>query len=130
MSIERVPFAGGLSISESVSAEGPGRWTYVSGRIPLDADGAVLDGSYEEQAANVFDQLEAALHRAGARLADVVKITVFLTDLSALAAVNAVRAKRFGTEVPASSAVEVSALYGGARIEIEAVAFTVGGARH
>jgi 2-iminobutanoate/2-iminopropanoate deaminase len=124
MSIERVPFAGGLSISESVSAAGPGRFVFVSGRIPLDAAGEVFDGSYGDQARSVFDQLEEALERAGARLADVVKITVFLTDFAGLAEVNAVRTERFGTLFPASTAVEVSALFGGAKLEIEAVAFT------
>src|SRR5262249_52962535 len=105
------------------SVSGPGRWVFVSGQIPLDEDGAVLDGPMREQAISVFDQLEAALDRAGASPADVVKITVFLTDFSALADVNAVRTERFGANPPASSAVEVSRLFGEAQLEIEAVAF-------
>jgi 2-iminobutanoate/2-iminopropanoate deaminase len=124
MSVQRVPFSGGLSISESVSVEGPGRFTFVSGRIPLDDDGLVTVGTPREQAASVFDQLEQALDRAGSRLTDVVKLTVFLTDFASLPEVNAVRTERFGDLFPASSAVEVSALFGGAGLEIEAIAFT------
>ena len=128
MSVQRTPFAGGLSISESVSVDGPGRFTFVSGRIPVDEAGEVIIASPREEVVSVFDQLEQALLRAGARLTDVVKLTVFLTDFAALADVNAVRRERFGELVPASSAVEVSALFGGARLEIEAIAFTATGA--
>lgn len=127
--IERVPAAGGLSISESVAVSGPGRWIHVSGQIPLDAARVVLDGPMHEQAQSVFDGLERALERAGARLVDIVKMTVFVTDLGALPEVNAVRAKRLGAATPASSAVQVGALYGGAQLEIEAVAFHAEAAR-
>jgi 2-iminobutanoate/2-iminopropanoate deaminase len=130
--VERVPFAGGLSISESVAvsvgAAGSGRWIHVSGVVPLDAAGVVLDGPMREQALAVFDGLEHALERAGARLTDIIKMTVFVTDLAALPAVNAVRGERLGDTPPASSAVQVGALYGGAQLEIEAVAFSTGAA--
>jgi len=123
--VKREPLASGLSISESVSVSGPGRWTYVSGRVPVDGAGTVTEGPFRAQAESVFDQLGEALDRAGARLEDVIKLTVFLTDLAGLNDVNAVRAERFGAMLPASSAVQVSGLYGGAQLEIEAVAFTV-----
>jgi enamine deaminase RidA (YjgF/YER057c/UK114 family) len=101
----------------------------VSGQIPLDAAGAVLRGPMREQAQSVFDGLQRALEQAGARLADIVKMTVFVTDLDALAEVNAVRTERLGDTPPASSAVQVGALYGGAQLEIEAVAFQAEAAR-
>ena len=120
----RVPHPGGLSISESVSVAGPGRWIHVSGQIPLAPGGEVVTGAMREQARLVFDALEAALVRAAAELSDVVKITVFLTDFADLGEVNAERSERFGDRLPASSAVQVQALFGGAQLEIEAVAFT------
>lgn len=120
--VRRRPYAGGLSISESVSVSGPGTWIHVSGQIPTDADGEILGGPMREQAYSCFKSLDAALANAGAELADIVKITVFLTDLSQLPELNAVRTEFFDGP-PASSAVEVSALYGGAALEIEAVAF-------
>ena len=122
-----VPVALPLSISESVSVSGPGRWVHVSGQIPSAAAGAILDGAPEEQVSAAFDNLERALGRAGAALADVVKTTLFLTDLAWLPIVERVRATRVGDPPPASSAVQVAALYGGARIEVEAVAFVAAG---
>jgi 2-iminobutanoate/2-iminopropanoate deaminase len=119
----RAHASGGLSISESVSVGGPGRWIYVSGQIPLDSAGVVLRGPMRAQAESVFDGLQRALELAGAQLADIVKMTVFVADLGALPDVNAVRAERLGDTPPASSAVQVGALYGGAQLEIEAVAF-------
>jgi 2-iminobutanoate/2-iminopropanoate deaminase len=118
-----MPSAGGPSISESVAVSGPGRWIHVSGQIPLDDARAVLGGPVREQVESVFDGLQGALERAGAALADVVKITVFVTDLGVLPEVDAVRAHRCADALPASSAVQVGALYGGAQLEIEAVAF-------
>ena len=120
--VRRREHPGGLSISESVSTSGPGSWIHVSGQIPTGADGEILHGPMREQAHSCFKSLDAALANAGAGLADIVKITVFVTDLSQLADVNAVRAELFDGP-PASSAVEVSALFGGAALEIEAVAF-------
>jgi 2-iminobutanoate/2-iminopropanoate deaminase len=121
--IARVPSAGGLSISESVAAHGAGTFIFVSGAIPLDDEGQVATGSFRDQAVNVFGQLERAVERAGARLADVIKLTVFLTDFGGMTEVNTVRAELFGAHPPASSAIEVARLFGGAQLEIEAVAF-------
>lgn len=120
----RVPHPAGLSISESVSSAGPGRWIHVSGQIPLGPGGEIVTGPMREQARLVFDALQAALVRAEADLTDVVKITVFLTDFADLGEVNAERSERFGDQLPASSAVQVQALFGGAQLEIEAIAFT------
>ena len=79
--MRREPYGAGLSISESVVAVGPGSWIYLSGRIPLDAAGEVVAGPMRDQAELCFAQIEAALAKVGAALADVVKLTVFTTDL-------------------------------------------------
>jgi 2-iminobutanoate/2-iminopropanoate deaminase len=125
-SVSREPYGAGLSISESVVAVGPGRWIWLSGRVPLDPEGAVVAGPMRAQAALCFAQIETALSKVGAALADVVKLTVFTTDLGGLAAVNEVRTELLGDSAPASTAVEVAALFGGAELEIEAVAFLPG----
>ena len=76
----------------------------------------------EEQAEQSLRNLKAVLAGAGCTLGDVVKTTVFLTDMGAFAAVNAVYAKYFTTDCPARSAVQVGALPKGALVEIEAIA--------
>lgn len=101
-----------------------GRTLYVSGQIATDASGAVVgEGDIEAQARQVFANLEAALAAGGASLSQVVKITVFMTDVAQLAKFRMVRDSRFGANPPASSLVEVSRLVRPELlIEIEAVA--------
>jgi 2-iminobutanoate/2-iminopropanoate deaminase len=117
MTVQRTPHPTGLAISEAVSVDGPGRTIHVSGCIPT------VSGTWRDEALDVFDQLDAALRRHCAALTDVVKLTVFVTSFEGLADVNRVRAERFGAELPASTAVQVAGLFGGARLEVEAVAF-------
>ena len=106
--------------SQAIEANG---FVFVSGQIPLDpATGALVPGGVEEQAAQSLKNLKAVLAGAGCTLKDVVKTTVFLTDMGAFAAVNAVYAKYFESECPARSAVQVGALPKGALVEIEAIA--------
>ncbi len=76
----------------------------------------------EEQAEQSLRNLKAVLAGAGCTMEDVVKTTVFLTDMGAFAAVNAVYAKYFEGDCPARSAVQVGALPKGALVEIEAIA--------
>ena len=102
--------------SQAIEAGG---FVFVSGQLPLDpATGAFVPGGVEEQA----EHLKAGLAGAGCTLGDVVKTTVFLTDMGAFAAVNAVYAKYFEGDCPARSAVQVGALPKGALVEIEAIA--------
>ena len=122
MTIERTPSAIGWSFSDVVSAGGPGRWLHVSGQVAFDANQEV-HGSVGEQAHGCFDHIETVLAGAGAGLEHVVKITVYLTDLTDYAQFSAARAERFGANLPASSAVQVAGLLVGAAVEIEAVAF-------
>jgi len=90
---------------------------------PLDpATMKLVEGDVALQTARVFDNLEAILRGAGCGLADVVKATVFLTDLGGFPKMNEVFAARFGDHRPARSTVQVSRLPAGAQVEIDLVA--------
>ena len=95
---------------------------FTSGQIPLTTAGEKVAGDIAAQTGQVFDNLDAILSSAGAALSDVIKVTVFMTDLGEFAAMNAVFAQRFGEHRPARSTVQVAALPTGARVEIEAIA--------
>jgi 2-iminobutanoate/2-iminopropanoate deaminase len=97
---------------------------FLSGQIPLDpGTGTMVGGGIEEQTERAIANLAAVLAAAGGSLANVVKTTVFMTDLAEFAKMNAVYAKHFTSEpLPARAAVQVAALPKGARVEIEAVA--------
>ena len=103
----------------------PGRLLAVSGTVALDPDGEVVgEGSMADQARFVFDRIAALLHEGGASLADVVKITTFITDMGAYREFAAVRSEVFaGLPRVASSTVGVAALVDPRLlIEIEALA--------
>ena len=110
--------------SHVVEASG-GRLIYISGQVPLDADGELVGaGDFSAQTRQVFENLTSALAAADASWADVVKLTYFLTDAGQLTTVRAIRDEYVNTEQPpASTLVEISRL---ARedflVEIEAVA--------
>jgi 2-iminobutanoate/2-iminopropanoate deaminase len=111
-------------ISHYTDAVRAGELLFVSGIVPVDAAGALVGGDdVVEQARQVFRNLAAVLAAAGAGPADVVKVTVFLTDVDERPQINPVRVEFFGETRPASTLVEVSRLaVPGARIEVEAVA--------
>jgi enamine deaminase RidA (YjgF/YER057c/UK114 family) len=112
----------GFSHTASV---GPGRTVWVSGQLPLAADGTVAaTGDMAAQARQCFENVGRALEAAGARWADVVKLTYFVTDLSGVATIRAVRDEFVDTaRPPTSSLVGVAGLVlPDALIEIEAVA--------
>lgn len=99
-----------------------GDTVYISGQIPLDpATGALVDDSFEAAAARVFDNLAAVAAASGGSLADAVKLTIYLTDLSEFATVNAVMARYFEAPYPARAAVQVAALPKGATVEADAI---------
>jgi len=104
-------------------------WIFVSGQIPLDpATGELVEGDVEAQAERAFANLAAVLAAAGASPADVVRVAVYLTDLSEFARVNEIYARWFATDPPpARTALGVAALPKGARIEIDAIARAPGG---
>ena len=100
-----------------------GDFLFTSGHIPLDPRTGKLAGdSIEIQARQVLDNLEAVLHANGMTFANVVKTTVFLTDLADFSVVNEIYAQRFPQDPPARSCVQVAALPGGARMEMELIA--------
>lgn len=99
-----------------------GTTAYVSGQIPLDpATMEPVAGDFRAQAVRTFENLSAVCAAAGGSLAHVVKLTVYLVDLSDFAVVNEVMAERFEEPYPARAAVGVSALPKGVPIEIEAI---------
>lgn len=96
---------------------------FLSGQIPLDPlSGQIVGNTVEQQTQQVLKNLNAVLNAAGCSLDDVVKTTVFLTNIDDFATVNAVYGRYFTTEFPARSAVAVKALPKGAMVEIEAIA--------
>lgn len=100
-----------------------GDFFFFSGMIPIDpATGALVGEDAAAQAAQVCKNIRALLASQSLTPGNVVKTTVYLTDLSAFAAVNAVYAELFDSEPPARSCVEVAALPKGALVEIECIA--------
>jgi 2-iminobutanoate/2-iminopropanoate deaminase len=111
--------------TDAVAANG---MLFVSGCVPVDGDGRLIGGDdVVAQARQVFVNIGTVLSAAGAEFADVVKVTVFLTDIDDRPLVNGVRQEVFGEIRPASTLIEVSRLaVPGARLEIDAVACVSG----
>lgn len=105
-------------------AAGPGqRLLFLSGQIPLDPkSGQLVKGTIEEETDRVMMNLEAVLAAAGGGFAQVVKTTVYLTDLADFARMNEVYGRYFTSRPPARATVQVAGLPRGARVEIDAVA--------
>ena len=100
-----------------------GDLVFLSGQIPLVPEtGLVAKGGLEAQAHQMFANIQAVLAEAGMALSNVVKTTVFMTDLSQFAAFNAIYAEYFKAPYPARSCVEVSALPKGVLVECELIA--------
>jgi reactive intermediate/imine deaminase len=99
-----------------------GNTVYLSGQIPLDpATGELVQGDMEAQVRRVFENLSAVIAAAGGKFANVVKVNVYLTDLSHFVLVNKVMAEYFTQPYPARAAVGVAALPRGAGVEIDCV---------
>jgi 2-iminobutanoate/2-iminopropanoate deaminase len=99
-----------------------GALVFVSGQTPLRADGSMAPGGVAEHAEQCLSNIREILAAAGLSMKDVVKTTVFLTDLGRFSEMNEVYARHFAAPYPARSTVQVSALPKGADVEIEAVA--------
>ncbi|MCD8147545.1 MAG: RidA family protein [Clostridiales bacterium] len=96
---------------------------FTSGQVPLVPETGKLAGdTIEAQATQVLANLEAVLSAAGMTFANVVKTTVFLTDLADFAAMNAIYATKFPENPPARSCVQVAKLPAGAKMEMELIA--------
>lgn len=99
-----------------------GNTVFFSGQIPLDpATGNLVEGDIAAQARRAFDNLKAVCEAAGGTMDDIVRVGLYLTDLSQFAAVNAVMAEYFAAPYPARSTIEVPALPKGAAFEVDAV---------
>ena len=98
-----------------------GDTVYLSGQIGLDPQSGELVSGIDNQIDRVFGNLRAVSEAAGGTLADVVKITVYLTDLSHFARVNEAMARYFIQPYPARAAIGVATLPRGALIEADAV---------
>ena len=118
-----------ISTSAAPAAIGPysqavraGNTLWLSGQIPLDPlTKELVKGDIEVQTRRVFENLKAVISAAGAGFDDVVKTTIFLTDLGHFAEVNKVMAEYFREPYPARSTVGVAALPRGAQVEVECI---------
>jgi enamine deaminase RidA (YjgF/YER057c/UK114 family) len=123
MSIERLTTNPAAGFADAVTSVGPGRVVYVSGNVGFGSDGKVVAGGMGAEATATFDSIERTLRAAGADFSQIVRITAFITNLDEYPAYAAVRAERFGDQLPASATVQVAGLLVGAHIEIDAIAF-------
>jgi reactive intermediate/imine deaminase len=98
-----------------------GDTVYLSGQIPLDPKTMQLAEGFENQAKRVFENLRAVCRAAGGDFKDVVRVTVYLTDLANFAKVNEVMATYFTQPYPARAAIGVASLPRGAAVEIDAI---------
>ncbi len=95
---------------------------WLSGQLPLDPKtNKMVDGNAETQIRQVFENLRSVTTAAGATFDDVVKVNVYLTDLSHSALLNGVMSEYFQKPYPARGTVGVAALAGGALVEVECV---------
>jgi reactive intermediate/imine deaminase len=118
ISTDRAPRAIG-TYSQAVKV---GDTVYLSGQIPLVPETmSLVEGDMEAQIRRVFENLSAVAEAAGGGLADIVKLTVFLTDLSHFPLVNQVMAEYFAEPYPARAALGVAALPMKAQVEMDAV---------
>jgi 2-iminobutanoate/2-iminopropanoate deaminase len=98
---------------------------FLSGQIPIDPrTGEIVTGDVSVQTERVIENLRAVLAAADCTFANVVKTTIYLTDMNDFQVVNNAYAKAFGDHRPARATVAVAALPRGARVEIEAIAIT------
>lgn len=115
---DRAPAAIG-TYSQAVRA---GNTVYVSGQIPLTPEtGEIVEGDIEVQIRRTFDNLRSVVEAAGASLAQVAKLTIYLTDLSHFPKVNEVMAQYFQQPYPARAALGVVALPKGVGVEMDAI---------
>lgn len=107
--------------SQAVCVSG---WLYISGQIPLDpATGNVIEGDFRAQVVRVLENLKAIVEAAGGSIDNVVKVTVYLRDMSKFAEFNEIYSRYFSVSPPARSVVGVANLPRGVELEIDAIAY-------
>jgi reactive intermediate/imine deaminase len=118
---EKAPKAIG-PYSQAVKANG---FLFVSGQIPLNpATGDLMNASIEDQAEQVIKNLTSICEAANLTLSDIVKLTIYITDMKDFAVVNEAMLKHFKEPYPARATVEVSALPLGVNVEMDAILLT------
>jgi len=118
ISTENAPQAIG-TYSQAVKVDNT---VYLSGQIPLvPASMELVSEEFEAQVVQVFENMKAVCEASGGSLADVVKLNIFMTDLSNFATVNEVMAKYFSQPYPARAALGVRALPKGSQVEMDGV---------
>ena len=105
--------------SQAVECNG---MVFVSGQLPVDPMTGEMPDTPAEQARRALENVRAIVESSGCTMADCVKVTIYLTDLSAFAQVNEVYKEFFAEPYPARSCIEVSAVPKGAILEIDAIA--------
>jgi 2-iminobutanoate/2-iminopropanoate deaminase len=118
-----------ISTTSAPAAIGPyaqaieaGNLIFTSGQIPLRPDGTLVEGGIAEQVKQVLANLDAVLKAAGVERKNVVKSTIYLTNLADFETVNAIYGEFFGDHKPARTTIQVAALPKGAQVEIEMIA--------
>lgn len=99
-----------------------GEYYYLSGQIPLKSNGDLVGGSVEEQVRQIMKNIKAVLGSADLDMENVVKTTIYVTDLNDFDKVNEVYGSYFEKDPPARSTVQVAALPKGTKVEIEVIA--------
>ena len=118
-----------ISTNKAPQAIGPysqavktGNLIFISGQVPINPEtGDVVSGSIEDQANQVIENIRNICEAADRDLADIVKLSIFLTDLGNFSIVNEVMKKYFSEPYPARATIEVSGLPLGVDVEIEAI---------
>ena len=120
-----------ISTNQAPAAIGPysqavqaGNLLFVSGQLPINPQtGTLIDGDIASRTHQIMANIRAIAKAADTELVDIIKTTIFLTDLADFRTVNEAYGKYFPTEPPARSTVQVAALPLGANIEIESIIF-------
>jgi 2-iminobutanoate/2-iminopropanoate deaminase len=108
--------------SQAVKSNG---FVFVSGQIPLNPKtGDLMNASIEDQAEQVIQNLKNVCEAAKTSLSDIVKLTIYITDMNDFSIVNEAMAKHFSEPYPARATVEVSALPLGVNVEMDAIVLT------
>ena len=94
---------------------------FTSGQIPLKIDGSMVSNNFELECIQVLDNLKEILKASGSDISNIIKLTVYLTDLSKFDILNNIFKHYFSETLPARSTIEVSKLPKDARVEIEAI---------
>jgi 2-iminobutanoate/2-iminopropanoate deaminase len=111
----RVPLSQGIRM---------GDWIFASGQLGMSpATGRLVEGGIVPETRQVCENLKAVLEAGGSALDRVAKVTIYLADLGELMAMNQVFSEYFPQDPPARTTFQAAGLVGGARVEIEAIAF-------